>query len=95
MTGDKQKQMKPNYYKTLWHNCNRCRIHYTSDDPQLKAYLCDECWNTIPHFVVQAKVVKKPKKKDEWTWKHIVLYTMANMCTVAVIIYYLLFKQEK
>ena len=89
--------MKPNYYKTLWHNCNRCRTHYTSEAPHLKAYLCDDCWSAIPHFVVQAPVVKhnhrkNAVRKDDWTWKQIALYTAANMCSVAVIIYYLLFK---
>ena len=38
---------KPTYYKVLWHNCNRCRTHYTSDAPHLRAYLCDDCWNAI------------------------------------------------
>ena len=35
--------MKPTYYKVLWHNCNRCKTHYTSEAPHLKAYLCDDC----------------------------------------------------
>ena len=96
MIGDNKREMKPEYYKVMWHNCNRCRTHYTSESPHLKAYLCDDCWTSIPHFVAKVPVIKhnhKRKKKgnDEWNWKHIALYTLGNMCCVAVIIYYLLF----
>ena len=55
--------MKPNYYKVMWHNCNRCRTHYTSEEPHLKAYLCDECWKVIPHFKTKPKKEKKMKHK--------------------------------
>ena len=54
---------KPDYYKVMWHNCNRCRTHYTSEEPHLKAYLCDDCWKAIPHFVVQPMVKHNIKKK--------------------------------
>ena len=54
--------MKPNYYKVMWHNCNRCRTHYTSEEPHLKAYLCDECWKAIPHYNIKTrKKEMKPK----------------------------------
>lgn len=82
--------MKPPYYKALWHNCNICRIHYMSDDPQLRAYLCDECWGSVPHFVVQKQTVQE--KKDEWDWTTIALYTLANLCCLTVIGYYLWLK---
>ena len=92
MIGDNKKLTKPNYYKVLWHNCNRCKTHYTSEAPNLKAYLCDDCWSAIPHFVVQATPVVKKKKKDDWNWSTIALYTLGNLCCLAVIGYYLLFK---
>ena len=89
--------VKPTYYKALWHNCNRCRKHYMSDDPQLKAYLCDDCWSSIPHFRVgKLQKRKKIKKKNEdYTWGQIVLYTVGNLCCLIVIGYYLIIKQEK
>ena len=47
--------VKPPYYKVLWHKCNRCFTHYTSEAPHLRAYLCNDCWNAIPHYKVEAK----------------------------------------
>ena len=36
-----------------------------SDEPSLKAYLCDDCWIAIPHFTVKAKpVIKQKRLKD-------------------------------
>lgn len=87
--------MKPTYYKALWHNCNRCRIHYMSDDPQLKAYLCDDCWSSIPHYhvksvqTVQRKVMKKNNNIE---WGTIILYTIGNLLCLGIIAYYLWFK---
>jgi hypothetical protein len=84
---------QPNYYKALWHNCNRCHIHYMSEHPHIRAYLCDECWNSIPHFVVKAPQVKRRKiQKNEWSWKEIALYTLGNLSCLVVIGYYLWFK---
>jgi len=82
--------VKPPYYKALWHNCNICRIHYMSDDPQLRAYLCDECWGSVPHFVVQKQTVQE--NKNEWNWTTIALYTLGNLCCLTVIGYYLWLK---
>jgi len=83
--------MKPPYYKVLWHKCNRCFTHYTSEEPHLRAYLCDECWNAIPHFKVETpKVVKK--KKSDIDWATIALYTLGNICCLIVIGYYLWIK---
>ena len=32
-----------------------------SEEPSIRAYLCDECWNSIPHMkVVMPKVSKGP-----------------------------------
>jgi len=67
-----------------------------SEEPHLRAYLCDECWNAIPHFqvktvqAVQRKVVKK--KSREISWKDITLYTIGNILCLGVIAYYLWFK---
>jgi hypothetical protein len=88
--------VKPTYYKVLWHNCNRCKTHYTSEAPHLKAYLCDECWRAIPHFqvksvqTVQRKVMKKKNKDIDWGT--IILYSIGNLICLGVIAYYLWFK---
>ena len=88
--------MKPTYYKVLWHNCNRCKTHYTSEAPHLKAYLCDDCWKAIPHFqvksvqTVQRKVMKK--KSNDINWGTIILYTIGNLICLGVIAYYMWFR---
>ena len=85
--------MKPQYYEALWHNCNICRIHYMSEQPHLRAYLCDDCWNKVPHFVVQKPEMKRRKmNKNEWSWTTIALYTLGNLCCLAIIGYYLWIK---
>jgi hypothetical protein len=84
--------MQPTYYKALWHNCNKCRTHYMSEEPHLKAYLCDECWNSVPHYIVQAKPVKRKVKKKDISWAEITLYTLGNILCLGVIAYYLWFK---
>ena len=87
--------MKPTYYNVLWHNCNRCKTHYTSEAPHLKAYLCDDCWKAIPHFqvksvqTVQRKVMKK---NNDINWGTIILYTIGNLICLGVIAYYMWFK---
>ncbi len=88
---------KPDYYKVMWHNCNRCRTHYTSEDPHLKAYLCDDCWGAIPHFTVKAPVIKhnhlkNTKRNNDMSWSTIALYTLGNLCCLAIIGYYLWLK---
>ncbi len=57
--------VKPEYYKVLWHNCHKCRTHYTSEQPHVRAYLCDECWNSMPHY----RTINKPKVVEA-TIKH-------------------------
>ena len=87
--------MKPTYYNVLWHNCNRCKTHYTSEAPHLKAYLCDDCWKAIPHFqvksvqTVQRKVMKK---NNDINWGTIILYTIGNLICLGVIAYYMWFR---
>jgi len=76
--------VKPPYYKVLWHKCNRCFTHYTSEAPHLRAYLCNDCWNSIPHFVVQKQPTVVKKKKKEIDWATIALYTLGNICCLIV-----------
>ena len=58
---------QPTYYKALWHNCRSCRIHYMSEEPHIRAYLCDECWTKLPHYKVgklqRKQTMKKRKRK--------------------------------
>jgi len=67
--------MKPMYYKALWHNCHKCKIHFMSEEPHLRAYLCDECWGSMPHYRVDKNIKnqQKPNKGPtyelgEWGW---------------------------
>ena len=85
---------KPPYYKVMWHNCNRCKTHYTSEAPHLRAYLCDECWKAIPHFQVKnVQSVKGPTyKTKDFNWKEIILYSIGNVICLGIIAYYLWFK---
>ena len=86
---------KPQYYKVLWHNCVKCRTHYTSDAPHVRAYLCDECWNSMPHYKVAnvQKVKQGPTyNKKDFNWKEIILYSIGNLICLAVIGYYLWFR---
>jgi len=62
-----------------------------SDEPSLKAYLCDDCWIAIPHFTVAKPTIAK-KKDEGYSWKQITLYTIGNLLCLTVIGYYLLFK---
>ena len=84
--------MKPKYYEALWHNCNKCKIHYMSEQPHLRAYLCDECWNGMPHFVVQKPNKGPTYNRKDFNWKEIALYTIGNLVCLTVIGYYLWFK---
>ena len=85
------------YYKSQWNNCNRCRIHYMSEEPHLKAYLCDECWNTLPHFKVGSLQKRKIEQTldapmSDWPISWILLYTTGCITCVLIIAYYLVFK---
>ena len=59
----------PKYYKALWHNCNKCKIHYMSEAPHVRAYLCDECWNSMPHY--KTGYIKAKKKDKSWLWPYL------------------------
>ena len=87
--------MKPTYYKVMWHNCNRCKTHYTSEAPHLRAYLSDERWNAVPHFTVKKPIAKRPTKKlgrSDFSLREILLYSIGNIICLGVIAYYLWFK---
>ena len=86
--------MEPIKVKALWHNCNMCKIHYMSEYPHLRAYLCDECWFSLPHMkVVMPKVKKGPTHTaKDFTIGQILLYTVGNLICLVVIGYYLWFK---
>tara|TARA_R110000824_G_scaffold13579_1_gene58983 strand:+ start:578 stop:856 length:279 start_codon:yes stop_codon:yes gene_type:complete len=86
--------LKPTYYKALWHNCSMCHIHYMSEQPAIRAYLCDDCWNKTPQFVV----AKKPKENvtvdspmSDWPMVWIALYTTGCLLSMIIIGYYLVF----
>jgi len=83
------------YYKSQWNNCNMCRTHYMSEVPHLKAYLCDECWNKTPHFIVakqpKAKKVTLDTPMSDWPMVWIALYTTSCMVLMIIIGYYLVF----
>jgi len=89
--------MKPTYYKALWYNCNKCKIHFMSEAPHLKAYLCDECWKSIPHYRTKTIKKKEPQRRikiymKEFSIKEILLYSIGNLICLAIIAYYLWFK---
>jgi len=80
----------PTYYKALWHNCGKCKIHYMSEEPHLRAYLCDECWNNTPQFVVR-KPKKEKMKQIDYTW-WIALYSGMVITILGIIGYQLWLK---
>ena len=70
-----------------------------SEAPHLKAYLCDECWNKIPHFKVDNLKSKKMKKKitidspmSDWPMVWIALYTTSCIVLMTIIGVYLWLK---
>ena len=91
--------MKPMYYKALWHNCHKCRIHFMSEEPHLKAYLCDECWKSMPHYRVNEKIIKQQKPMRGPTFDlrsrdliGALLYILGCSICLAIIAYYLWWK---
>jgi len=79
------KKAKPMYHKVIWHNCENCNIHYMSENPQLRAYVCDKCWRKIPHF----RTTKKLKKVRSWPLEYILLYMFGCSLCLLIIAYYL------
>ena len=60
-----------------------------SEQPHLRAYLCDDCWNTVPHFVVEKQTMKK-EKKEEWTTYDYLLYIWACLIVISFTVGYML-----
>ena len=64
-----------------------------SDEPHLRAYLCDDCWNKVPHFVVKKQTEKKIKKKEEeWEVLDYLLYIWSCIVVLAFIAGYMILK---
>ena len=72
-----------------------------SEQPNLKAYLCDECWNSMPHYKVDHVKSQKPDRGPTYNLPHILrdislteilLYTVGNLICMAIIGYYLWLK---
>jgi|TARA_R110000744_G_scaffold241465_1_gene358791 hypothetical protein len=70
-----------------------------SEAPHTKAYLCDECWNKLPHFKVDNLKSKKMKKKitidspmSDWPMVWIALYTTSCIVLMTIIGVYLWIK---
>ena len=77
--------------ETLWHNCSSCKIHYMSESPHIRAYLCDECWNSMPHYKVDIKKMQEPDKGPTYDWpiSYILLYIWGCSMCLLIIAYYL------
>jgi hypothetical protein len=65
-----------------------------SEEPHIRAYLCDECWNKMPHFVVGKKEEKKmkTKTKEEWSQLEWILYIWACLIVIAFTFGYMILK---
>jgi hypothetical protein len=92
------KTLKPPYHKALWHNCKTCHIHFMSEQPHLTAYLCDECFNSMPHYR-EVKKQQQVKKGPTYAWldtnwpiEYILLYILGCSLCLLTIGYYLWFK---
>ena len=91
--------MKPQYYKALWHNCTKCKIHFMSEHPHLKAYLCDECWNNMPHYRTENVISQQQKPIKGPTYElrdrdliGMLLYILGCSICLGIIAYYLWWK---
>ena len=84
---------KPMYHKAMWHNCNQCKIHFMSEEPRLTAYLCDECFNSMPHYrsVRKTKVSVGPTHSwpEDINLLGLLLYILGCSLCLLIIGYYL------
>ena len=70
-----------------------------SEEPHLRAYLCDECWGSMPHYRVDKNIKnqQKPNKGPtyelgEWGWIGVLLYILGCSICLGIIAYYLWWK---
>ena len=63
-----------------------------SDEPHLRAYLCDDCWKKVPHFIVKKQTQKKIEKKEEWEVLDYLLYIWSCIVVLAFIAGYMILK---
>ena len=64
-----------------------------SEEPHIRAYLCDECWTKLPHYKVgklQRKQTMKKEKKEEWTTYDYLLYIWACLIVISFTVGYML-----
>ena len=84
---------KPMYHKAMWHNCNKCKIHFMSEEPRLTAYLCDECFNSMPHYrsVRKTKVSVGPTHSwpEDINILGVLLYILGCSLCLLIMGYYL------
>ena len=84
---------KPMYHKAMWHNCNKCKIHFMSEEPRLTAYLCDECFNSMPHYrsVRKTKVSVGPTHSwpEDINLLGLLLYILGCSLCLLIMGYYL------
>ena len=69
-----------------------------SEQPHLRAYLCDECWNSMPHYKVDIKKQQRPNKGPTYDWWQnkamlgATLYILGCAICIGIIGYYLWIK---
>ena len=89
--------IKPIVVETFWHNCSNCKIHYMSESPHIRAYLCDECWFSMPHYKTKIKEQQKPDRGPTYEWwtgtdwplSWIIAYIWGCSMCLLIIAYYL------
>ena len=70
-----------------------------SEEPNLKAYLCDECWNSMPHYRTKnvVKAQQQPMRGPTYDLRSrdligALLYILGCSICLAIIAYYLWWK---
>ena len=73
-----------------------------SEEPHLKAYLCDECWDSMPKYRVNKEALKKQQQAKkgpthawldtDWPLEYLLLYVLGCSLCLLIIGYYLWLK---
>jgi len=84
----------PPYHKAIWHNCNQCKIHYMSEQPHIRANLCDECWLSMPHYrsIKKTKIAVGPTYDwwpEDMSLVGVLLYVLGCSLCLLIMGYYL------